>query len=412
MFRLLRYFSITSLFGIFAVVVVLSMFYRYLAFDALMEHETRANADLTRVFANSIWPKYENFIKHAANIKPEALTQQPEISALHDEVTRHMRGLNVVKVKIYDLDGLTVFSTHPKQIGEDKSTNTGFLSARRGMATSAITFRDQFDAFEGTLFERNLVSSYIPIRDDDTSSVEAVFEVYSDVTDLVVKLEATQWQIISGVFTSLGLLYAFLFFIVKRADMIILSQEEKRQENEATIRHLAYHDALTGLPNRPMFMDRLKQAISRCSWRDRVIAVGFLDIDRFKIINDTYGHDVGDELLKTVARRLTECLRDGDTVGRLGGDEFVVLLNDIAKVSDIPEIATKIVSVLSEPFELTDYRLDGSCSLGIAVYPSDGQDPHTILKRADEAMYRAKADGRNQYRLYSEGNDTDKLRHP
>ena len=166
--------------------------------------------------------------------------------------------------------------------------------------------------------------------------------------------------------------------------------------------HLATHDDLTELPNRVLLLDRLVQFISRGPWNQKYLAVLFLDLDRFKLVNDTFGHDVGDELLRHVASRLVSCLRDGDTVSRLGGDEFVIILRDLAQVSDVHEIAKKIIQVFNTPFHLVDEEFYTTASIGICLYPKDSDSALELMKKADIAMYRAKASGKNNYVLYDE----------
>jgi diguanylate cyclase (GGDEF)-like protein/PAS domain S-box-containing protein len=172
------------------------------------------------------------------------------------------------------------------------------------------------------------------------------------------------------------------------------------------IEHLAHHDALTGLPNRTLLMDRLEQAIARAKWRQRHVAVAFLDLDRFKVINDTLGHDVGDRLLKGMAERLVACVREGDTVARLGGDEFAIILNDIAARSDVALIAGKIVEAMRAPFALEARELFATTSIGISMYPEDGGDGQTLLKHADAAMYGAKAGGKNDFQFYAQHDES------
>ncbi len=175
----------------------------------------------------------------------------------------------------------------------------------------------------------------------------------------------------------------------------------ERKRAEEHLNYLANHDTLTGLPNRMLFLDRLTQAMSRLPWRERSLAVMFLDLDRFKLVNDTLGHDVGDQLLKGVSTRLTECVRDGDTVARLGGDEFVIMLNDIARKRDVIHMAEKIIKALGIPFSLGSQEFVATTSIGVSLYPTDGDDPHVLLKNADTAMYRAKESGRNNFQLYT-----------
>lgn len=181
--------------------------------------------------------------------------------------------------------------------------------------------------------------------------------------------------------------------------------ELERKQNENRLQYLAHFDHLTDLPNRVLFMDRLKYALARAQWRDRLVAVIFLDLDRFKLINDTLGHAVGDELLKEAGRRLLSCTRDGDSVARLGGDEFVILLNEVARREDISKVAEKIIQVFTKAFEHNGKELFISTSIGISVYPTDGSDPATLMKHADIAMYQAKAQGRNTFQSYHNAMD-------
>jgi diguanylate cyclase (GGDEF)-like protein/PAS domain S-box-containing protein len=175
--------------------------------------------------------------------------------------------------------------------------------------------------------------------------------------------------------------------------------ERKRVEQE--IQSLAYLDTLTGLPNRTLLQDRLREALIRAERESSLVAVLFLDLDRFKPINDTLGHSLGDLLLKSVAGRLKACVRRSDTVARLGGDEFVVLLPGIQRELDTTLAAREILERLAQPFDLGGREIYSSGSIGIAVYPLDGRDPGTLLKNADMAMYVAKDRGRNTYQFYS-----------
>lgn len=175
----------------------------------------------------------------------------------------------------------------------------------------------------------------------------------------------------------------------------------ERKRVEDTIIHQAYHDALTNLANRRLFMDRLAQALTRAPWHNRRVAVLFLDLDHFKSINDALGHSVGDQLLQAVAERLTACVRVGDTVARLGGDEFAIALADIARTSDVPKLAQKIIDTLSTPYALEGREFFTTASIGISICPDDTQDPESLVKNADIAMYRAKKHGRNNYQHYS-----------
>jgi diguanylate cyclase (GGDEF)-like protein/PAS domain S-box-containing protein len=174
-----------------------------------------------------------------------------------------------------------------------------------------------------------------------------------------------------------------------------------RREQEARIQHLAYHDALTGLPNRTLVADRLALALAHAQRERRQVAVLYLDLDRFKIVNDSLGHIAGDTLLRDVARRLRATLRDEDTVARVGGDEFQIVLGDVVDASRAAHVAEKLMASLAAPFPLEGHEVHVSASLGISLYPRDGATAELLLKYADTALYEAKAEGRNAYRFFS-----------
>ena len=163
--------------------------------------------------------------------------------------------------------------------------------------------------------------------------------------------------------------------------------------------HAAYHDALTGLPNRLLLESRLTQAIAWARRHNCEAAVLFLDLDAFKLVNDTLGHAVGDRLLESVARLLQRCVRSTDTVSRLGGDEFVVLLSEISRPGDAVIFAEKILRALQVPHTIEQHNLQVTASIGIGLYPYDGTDPQTLLRNADDAMFHAKRPGGNSYQL-------------
>ncbi|MDP3699289.1 MAG: EAL domain-containing protein [Hylemonella sp.] len=178
---------------------------------------------------------------------------------------------------------------------------------------------------------------------------------------------------------------------------------------QARMQHLAHHDGLTGLPNRILLADRLEQAMTRSKWRDRHVAVLFLDMDRFKLINDTLGHATGDQLLKAMAKRLVACVRDGDTVARLGGDEFSIVLNDVATREDVILRAQKVLEDVKAPFLIEGRELFVTTSMGISMYPQDGDNSQVLLKRADVAMYNAKAGGKNNFQFYTDRDEAREL---
>lgn len=181
----------------------------------------------------------------------------------------------------------------------------------------------------------------------------------------------------------------------------IVRDISERKKAEEQIRTLAYYDTLTGLPNRRLLADRLSQALTHAKRYSRALAIMFLDLDHFKKINDTLGHDVGDELLKEVAARISACVRSGDTVSRQGGDEFVIILSEIAHSEDAAQVARKIIEAIHKPIFIAGHELIVTTSIGISVYPVSGEDDaRELMKKADIAMYEAKKAGRNRFSIF------------
>ncbi|MBF0343883.1 MAG: EAL domain-containing protein [Nitrospirae bacterium] len=183
-----------------------------------------------------------------------------------------------------------------------------------------------------------------------------------------------------------------------------------RNETQQRLEQLAHFDPLTNIPNRMLFNDRLTQAMEQSLRSNRKLALLFLDLDRFKMINDTLGHDVGDLLLKETAARLNTCVRKSDTVARMGGDEFAVIITNVASNVSVANVAKKIINSLSSPFYLHGHECSIGVSIGISMFPSDSNDTVTLLKYADIAMYQVKSQGRNSYRFYSPSMNEKALR--
>ena len=175
----------------------------------------------------------------------------------------------------------------------------------------------------------------------------------------------------------------------------------ERRQAEDNLRHLAHHDGLTNLPNRLLLDARLQHAIERARRNDNLLASLFLDLDHFKNINDSLGHATGDEMLRIVASRLRGSVREDDTVARLGGDEFVVIMEQVQRIEDVTLMARKLMEILREPFDIHGHELSVGVSVGISLFPQDGDSAEVLLKNADAAMYRAKESGRNSYAFYT-----------
>jgi diguanylate cyclase (GGDEF)-like protein/PAS domain S-box-containing protein len=186
-----------------------------------------------------------------------------------------------------------------------------------------------------------------------------------------------------------------------QANARLLAEVAEREQVESRVRHLANHDELTGLPNRRLLLDRLAQALALARRGGDELAVMFLDLDRFKTINDSLGHLIGDELLRAVAQRIAGLVREGDTVARLGGDEFVIVLPRIASGGQAALVAGKVTDTLAQAFRIGGHELRITPSIGIALYPGDGETPETLLRNADSAMYHAKEAGRDNHQFFA-----------
>lgn len=184
--------------------------------------------------------------------------------------------------------------------------------------------------------------------------------------------------------------------------MIVTHNITKRKKQEETIRFLAYHDALTGIPNRTYFKDYFSKALYNAKANGNQLAVMCLDLDGFKQINDTFGHDVGDLLLTEVSKKLTLCAGSDNFVARMGGDEFTLIFPKMNELYEVEKVAKKILSELKKPIKIQEYQLNITSSIGIAHYPFNSQDRKMLMKQADLAMYYAKRNGKNNYQLFSD----------
>jgi len=411
-FRLLRYFTLLSLLSIVIASLLLGGLFRYVAVENLVANEERHNVALARLLANAIWPTYSEFLQNASKQNPAELQQHKLIRELDKSLERQTRGLGIVKIKIYDLDGFTTFSTESGQIGKSKKGSNAFQAALNGAVTSKLSVRDKIYARKELMENRNVLASYIPVQRHQGAEVEGVFEIYKDVTPLLEEIARTQSQVVSGVSGTLLGLFLILFLVVRRADKIIRRFSDEQRRSAEEMRYHAFHDDLTGLPNRFLFVDRLEHALINADREERLVGLMFIDLDRFKMINDSMGHEKGDQLLFQVAQRLRDSIRPGDTVARIAGDEFTLLLEGLKTVDRVLTIAQRIVTIFARPFELDEQEVMITCSIGIALYPFQDDNAQTLVKKADAAMYYAKTRGRNNYFLYSpEMNLTDTKEH-
>ncbi len=404
--RLTRAFSIVSLIGIIVVAVIMTHINRLVSLDSLLKVQNEANIDLTRAFSNSIWKKYVNFFDRSSSIPVKEIIEQPEIFELEKDLKRQMKGVRVVKIKIYNKNGLTVFSTDPSQIGEDKSKNPGFISAKNGEVINKITFRDKFNAFDMMIEDRNLLASYIPIHYGPKNDIVAVFELYSDITTLLNEIDDAELKNVAlGSFLMI-ILYAFLLIYVRRADLVIKKHEdEERQLQDERIKYISENDQLTGLPNRQSLATLLDKSFKRSKYNESKITMLYIDINRFKLVNDSLGQEIGDKILLELASRLSNSVRNTLLIGRVGPDEFLLALENLSE-RIIESILNRVIRSLTKPYSIDSSVANISVSIGVVNYPSDATDAKSALESSEAAVLRAKELGKNRYAYFT--NDMNK----
>jgi diguanylate cyclase (GGDEF)-like protein len=217
------------------------------------------------------------------------------------------------------------------------------------------------------------------------------------IQEAQVQRDRTEFTILLVLLGGFAASFVCSAIVIRHVRKLVLS-------NELALERLAHNDSLTGLPNRQLFSDRLGQALRQAERDQKTAAVMYVDLDRFKAVNDTYGHEAGDHVLVQVAAGFSAAVRRSDTVARLGGDEFVVLLLAPKDTDALRELAEKIVAVASTPCVFQGHTLEVGASVGIALFPTDSRDAETLLSYADKAMYEAKMGGRNQFRFHAQGN--------
>jgi diguanylate cyclase (GGDEF)-like protein/PAS domain S-box-containing protein len=273
----------------------------------------------------------------------------------------------------------------------EQDANFRFIEMSKGLLSTSLRS-------SSTLGKTRKELPIVGLTEADWQAHQKVLDAHLPFKDFVYQMETQpgeiHWFSISGI----PLFEDGVFVGYRGAGTDITEQKKSEQK----IQHMAFHDPLTGLPNRVLLEDRMQQAIAHAARTSSRLALLYLDLDNFKKINDSLGHTAGDTLLKEIALRLRECVRDTDTISRQGGDEFVLILNELESADDCVPVVQKILSRLQDPIAADGREFFTSASIGLAVYPEDGTDFESLRKKADVAMYQSKESGRNTYRFFDE----------
>lgn len=364
--NLTRNYSIASLIGIVLVASSIVYFYQTMAVKSLTERESQSNSDLGRSIANTVWPKYADYVWFAPSNTIDKLASLPVVDEIRKDILQKVRGLRVVKVKIYNMEGLVVFSTEPEQIGSNEGDNAGFLSSRNGRDASEIIFHDEFSSYEGMINDRNLIASYVSVRRSLDQPVEGVFEIYSDVTPLLGEINNTSQQILLIVTSLMLLLYLFLMVIVRRAHLQINAHDAEQQETQQQrLDYLEYHDEMTGLLNRK----GLLRKIHHYEMEERISKVG-LGVVAIKLLNlqalsGALGHQRVTQLLRLAAERVRSCASGSQNLSHLDSSEFILVVENLFSDRELDFLVEKIIHLFEEPFSIDGRSVALSVSIGI-----------------------------------------------
>jgi diguanylate cyclase (GGDEF)-like protein len=308
------------------------------------------------------------------------------LSTLDEEMhLRDLDGLGIRRIKLFNAQGRIVYSDRGDLVGQTHPDSPGVQAALAGSVQSHVK-----DGTDDDLGGARTLEVYVPIRLAGDALPDGVFEVYLPYEPVADAIAADSLRLYLWLGGGLLLLYGTLFRIVAVASR--------------RLRHQALHDHLTDLPNRTLLYERVEDAIADVARSGDVVALLLIDLDRFKEVNDTLGHDHGDRLLEEVAARLRDTVRRGDTLARLGGDEFAVLVRDVPNRGAVAEVATRLQQALARPFVIDGFTAVLDASVGIAYCPDHGKDVHVLVQRADVAMYDAKR-SRTGIQTYSEDRD-------
>lgn len=403
MFKLVRNFTLVSLLGIIIVLIVLGKLYREISIQQLISHTEYNNHALVRLLSNVAKERDVLDINNLQLLSANQLRQHADFRFLDKIVRQYTKEQNILQVNIYALNGHTVYSSDTSQLAVNTFSSVSFKKAIKQRIFSEFVSHERIYTLKGTTEVRDVVTTYVLVSWEGSKDIDAIMQVSSDVSFILSDMEIIQDKVYLYAALSMSVLFIVLLILVKHADnnLQLYSDEISRQQKELTWH--AYRDTLTGLPNRALFKDRLEHAMHRVKQSDKLLAVLYIDLDRFKNINDSFGYTIGDELIVQVSERLQQCIQNHDTLSRMGADEFAIMLEEISVVDEAAELANQIIDLVSEPFIIQEHEIFANFSIGVTLYPFDDEHTEQLIQKANAAMYQAKDAGRNTYRFYNPG---------
>ena len=388
-----KYFLPASVLCIVLASLLFGQIFKQASLSNLVSLTEFNNTHQAKMISRDIWPQY--LANNQVNDSAVDKTLYQQIDA---DIRTRIKDTPVFSVRLYASEGRLLYSPDFSQVGKNVKTPT-LSAALKGRSNTAHVFSEQVKN------GRHVLVSYFPVvvQGSGEKKIAGAVEVNSDISNLYEQIIGYRNIIVVSTLAVLSLLFVLVVVYVRKTGHSINNQRQAdRAENEERVRHVAFHDGLTGLPNRDLFCYRLTSAIAQAKRTESLLAILSIDLDRFKQINDGYGHDVGDQLLKEVSLRLADCVRVSDTVARQGGDDFRILLEGINHVDEVTQIADRIVGSVAQPVSINGHEVYSSASIGITVYPFDDVEAEHLLKDAETAMFACKKNGRNSYQFFSE----------
>jgi diguanylate cyclase (GGDEF)-like protein len=338
-----------------------------------IHHAEQTAMDKTRYISATLLPDHLHSADFAGPVRGRRLAELDRLSH------RELLSSETLRVKIYSPDGLVVYSSDHQLIGTRPTPSDEVATAYTGASVGDVT---SLDAEGGTGPDPTVLESYAPITLNGGRTV-GVFELYEAYGPIASDARSIFLPLAGGLAIVLLGLYLSFFPILRRVTRTMRGQMEE-------IEHKAYHDPLTDLPNRTLFTERVESAVKEATENGTQLAVMLIDLDHFKDVNDSLGHESGDRLLSALASELPVEMRQGDTVARLGGDEFGILALEISDASAVLALAERVRTILARPRQIDGVELEVDASVGIALYPGHGANAETLIRSADIAMYRSK----------------------